>query len=230
MSIYSDIGLSTVSATSAAAASSSRGTTGTYDLTQADFLSLLTTELAYQDPTNPADNKEMIGQMAQISTVNGVTTLNQTVSSLSSVVTSSQALMASGLVGQSVLIDSNVGYSSGSGFTGVVNSGTLGASDLNINVLDASGAVVHTATAQGTYTGNVAFNWDGTDTAGNPLPNGNYTVTASGMVGGVSTSLGTQVYAKVQSVVTGGGSSSTVLNLEGLGNHNFSDVLEIANN
>ncbi|MBQ8706785.1 MAG: flagellar hook assembly protein FlgD, partial [Succinivibrionaceae bacterium] len=47
MSIYSEIGLSTTEATSATAAASGRNT-GTYDLSQADFLSLLTTELAYQ--------------------------------------------------------------------------------------------------------------------------------------------------------------------------------------
>lgn len=226
MSIYSDIGLTTADATSVTSAGGR--TTGSYDLTQADFLSLLTTELAYQDPTNPADNKEMIGQMAQISTVNGVTTLNQTVSSLSSVVTSSQALMASGLVGQSVLIDTDTGYSSGNGFAGVVNTGSAGASDLSITVFDQVGRLVYTASAPGSHTGNVDFRWDGTDSDGNPVPAGLYTVKANGLVAGISTAVPTQVYANVQSVLTG--SKSTTLNLEGLGQYSFSDVLEISNN
>lgn len=228
MSIYSDIGLTTTDATSVTAAGGRN--TGSYDLTQADFLSLLTTELAYQDPTNPADNKEMIGQMAQISTVNGVTTLNQTVSSLSSVVTSSQALMASGLVGQSVLIDTDTGYSSGNGFAGVVNTGSAGASDLAITVYDQAGRMVYSASAPGSHTGNVDFRWDGTDSDGNPVSAGLYTVKANGLVAGISTAVPTQVYANVQSVLTGSGSKSTTLNLEGLGQYSFSDVLEISNN
>jgi len=36
-------------------------------LGQADFLKLLTTQLAQQDPLEPTDNKEMITQMAQFS-------------------------------------------------------------------------------------------------------------------------------------------------------------------
>mgnify|MGYP002624805567 CR=1 FL=1 len=226
MSIYSDIGLATTEATSAAAAASRN--TGSYDLSQADFLSLLTTELAYQDPTNPADNKEMIAQMAQISTVNGVATLNQTVSSLTDVVTSNQALMASNLVGRTALIDSSTGYSSGTGFGGVINAGSLGASDITINVFDQTGRMVYSASAPGTHTGNVEFAWDGTDSEGNQVAAGLYTVSATGRVGGVSTALPSQVYAGIQSVVTGSGGSGTTLNLEGLGEYSFSDVLEIS--
>ena len=103
MSIYSDIGLSTTESV-ASSASAATKKMGNYNLTQTDFLSLLTTELAFQDPTNPTDNNEMVAQLSQISTVDGINNLNTTVSGLSDVVTSQQALMVSGLVGQSVLI------------------------------------------------------------------------------------------------------------------------------
>ena len=98
MSIYSDIGLKTTptSSTTTTTSSSSKSSS----LSQSDFLSLLTTQLSYQDPTKPVDNAQMVSQMAQISTVDSLASLNTSVSSLSSVVTSSQALMASGLVGQ----------------------------------------------------------------------------------------------------------------------------------
>ena len=122
MSIYSDIGLSTTESV-ASSASAATKKMGNYNLTQTDFLSLLTTELAFQDPTNPTDNNEMVAQLSQISTVDGINNLNTTVSGLSDVVTSQQALMVSGLVGQSVLLDKNTGYSSGTGFAGVVNTG-----------------------------------------------------------------------------------------------------------
>lgn len=228
MSIYSDIGLSTTTATSTAAAAST-GSSST-ELTQSDFLSLLTTELAYQDPTNPTDNTQMVSQMSQISTVNGITQLNSTVSSLSSVVTSSQALMASGLVGQKVLVNSDTGYSAGNGISGVIPTGDTGASNLTINVTDSTGALVYSAYAEGDYSGNVPFSWDGIDNAGNKCANGYYTISANGIVNGLSTALSSQVYGNVQSVITGSGSSSTTLNLEGLGKYSIDEVLEIANN
>ena len=140
----------------------SSGKTGSYNLTQTDFLSLLTTELAFQDPTSPTDNKEMVSQLAQISTVDGINKLNGTVGGLSDIVTSQQALMVSGLVGQTVLLDQNTGYSSGTGFAGVVNTGDLGASNITVTVMDAVGSIVYQAQSEGNYEGNVPFSWNGT--------------------------------------------------------------------
>ncbi len=109
MSIYSDVGLTTSTAKTTATTTNT-STSNNSTLSQEDFLSLLTTQLAYQDPTKPVDNAEMVSQMAQISTVSSLSSLNSTVNDLSSVVTSSQALMASSLVGQKVLLPSSTGY------------------------------------------------------------------------------------------------------------------------
>ena len=136
--------------------------------------------------------------------------------------------MVSGLVGQSVLLDQNTGYSSGTGFAGVVNTGDAGASDILISVLDQSGAVVYQAEADGTYEGNVPFSWDGTDSSGSKMPAGYYTVTATGFVNGESQALGSQVYGRVQSVMLGSGSSGATLNVEGLGTVTLDEVLEVA--
>lgn len=46
----------------------------------------------------------MIAQMASFSTVDGISKLNEEIVNLNTVMTSSQALQASGLVGQKVLI------------------------------------------------------------------------------------------------------------------------------
>lgn len=42
---------------------------GMETLDQGDFLRLLTTQLTFQDPLAPADNKEMLAQMAQFSSL-----------------------------------------------------------------------------------------------------------------------------------------------------------------
>lgn len=226
MSIYSDIGLSTTENVAATAAQKA-SKTGNFNLTQTDFLSLLTTELSFQDPTNPTDNNEMVSQLSQISTVDGINSLNTTVSDLSEVVGSQQSLMVSGLVGQSVLLDRNSGYSSGTGFAGVVNTGDQGASDITVSIFNEAGALVHQAVAPGSYTGNVPFAWNGTDSDGNELPAGYYTVMANGFINGESATIGSQVYGRVQSVVLGGGSASPSLNIEGQGSITLNDVLEV---
>jgi flagellar basal-body rod modification protein FlgD len=51
-------------------------------LGEKDFLLLLTTQLKQQDPTSPVDNKEMIAQMAQFSSLSGITQMNATLKSI----------------------------------------------------------------------------------------------------------------------------------------------------
>ena len=43
----------------------------TDELGQADFLKLMTTQFQNQDPFEPLDNGDFLGQLAQFSTVNG---------------------------------------------------------------------------------------------------------------------------------------------------------------
>lgn len=56
--------------------SSSTSTRNTGELGKNDFLNLLVTQLRYQDPLNPTDDKEFIGQMAQFSALEQMQNLN----------------------------------------------------------------------------------------------------------------------------------------------------------
>ena len=47
-------------------------------LGQGDFLRLLTVQMQQQDPFDPVDNKEMLAQMAQFSSLAGVSETNAT--------------------------------------------------------------------------------------------------------------------------------------------------------
>ena len=49
---------------------------GMDSLGQGDFLRLLTVQMQQQDPFNPVDNKEMLAQMAQFSSLAGVAETN----------------------------------------------------------------------------------------------------------------------------------------------------------
>lgn len=52
-------------------------------LDQGDFLRLLTVQLQQQDPLEPVDNKEMLSQMAQFSSLAGTTETNATLADIS---------------------------------------------------------------------------------------------------------------------------------------------------
>ena len=73
------------------------------------FLRLLVTQLANQDPLNPMDDRELIAQLAQLSTLEQMTSLNAGVEAL-------YLIQATSLVGKSV----EAIASDGSRITGVV--------------------------------------------------------------------------------------------------------------
>ncbi len=52
-------------------------------LGQADFIRLMTTQMKLQDPLEPVDNKEMIAQMAQFSSLSGIENINTTLKAIS---------------------------------------------------------------------------------------------------------------------------------------------------
>jgi flagellar basal-body rod modification protein FlgD len=61
-----------------------------------DFLNLLMTQLKYQDPTAPMDDKEFIAQMAQFSTLEQMTSRAGDFARLTNLVTSNEAASSLG--------------------------------------------------------------------------------------------------------------------------------------
>lgn len=208
--------------------SSTSSTSNNQSLTQADFFSLLSTQLSMQDPSNPVDNDQMISQMASFSTVDGIGKLNDEITSLNTVMTSSQALQASGLVGQKVLVPSGTGYVSTDDPTlkGVISTSTP-INSIKVAVQDASGQVVRNFTVDGSAGGNVDVDWDGLDNSGNAVAPGQYTLTANGVVDGTSEDLYVSTYGHVSSVSLNS-STGAVLNVRGVGGVALSDVLAVS--
>lgn len=197
-------------------------------LTQEDFFSLLTEQLANQDPTKPVDNDQMVAQMTSFTMADGISQLNEKFESFAASMTSNQALQASSLIGQQVLVEGNVGYMAeeGAGFSGVlVNDQTV--QELKITIENQYGEIVKTIDAGTQAAGNIQFNWDGTDTNGNPMPAGEYVVNANGTVDNEGTTVPTAINRQVGSVSMTGSSQGIILNLAGDVSINLSDVIQI---
>jgi flagellar basal-body rod modification protein FlgD len=63
---------------------------------KADFLKILITQLSYQDPTAPMEDKEFIAQMAQFSTLDQMTSMAADFNRLTNLLAGSEAVSALG--------------------------------------------------------------------------------------------------------------------------------------
>lgn len=196
-------------------------------LKQEDFFALLTEQLANQDPTKPVENDQLVAQMTSFSTAEGITQLNEQFTGFAASMTSNQALQASGLIGQDVLVAGNVGYkNAGEGISGVVvNEQTT--QNMTIGIYNEIGELVKSIDAGTQAAGNIQFTWDGTDQSGNDLPAGNYTVKAEGEVFGEGVAIQTAINRHVDSVSLGSSAQGVVLNLDGDVSILLDDVIQI---
>lgn len=84
--------------------------TGSDTVTQADFLTLLTTQLKNQDPTSPLENETFVAQLAQFSTVSGIGDMNAKLSALNSLASTTAMAGAGQWIGREVTgTDNSVG-------------------------------------------------------------------------------------------------------------------------
>ncbi len=109
------------------------------------FLKLLVAQMSNQDPLNPMDSAQVTSQMAQISTVQGVQTLNSTVTALNAQFVQMQTMQGAALVGHTVATEGNslrVDGATGAGSGGFEISSA--ATSVKVDILDPTGATVGT--------------------------------------------------------------------------------------
>jgi flagellar basal-body rod modification protein FlgD len=216
---------STAGAVSGASSSSATGTIPSASDINTEFLTLFTTQLKNQDPLNPMDSSQMTSQLAQISTVSGIQNLNDTMKAMMSSNTAVQASQSAGLIGKTVM---GPGSSFALGASGSAQVGVTlpsSAESVTINIKNAAGQTIRSYTQANQNAGSASLTWDGKDSSGNPLPPGNYSISASAIASGKSITPTTLV----QGVVTGvtSNSSGVSLNVQGVGNIPVASLTQI---
>lgn len=196
-------------------------------LGMSDFLNLMVTELTHQDPFKPMENSELGSQISQFATVSGIEELNESFTGLQDTILSDQALQATSLVGRKVLAPLSGGYlNNGGSIKGVVGLDAT-ANDVTVQVSNAAGELLRSINLGTQEKGEVSFNWDGLNDAGEAVPPGQYQIKAQALVGGENINPYSLIEAEVESVSIGAPGQPLALNLTGLGPISFNDVAEI---
>lgn len=166
-------------AASTTAAAGSAGSGSASSLTQADFLQLLTAQLKYQTPNNPADPTQMAQEFAAISTVNGIDALNTKLDAISTSTGAAQMAQASALVGRQVAVPGDT-LTPGSAGTATGAFSLAGASAAtSVTILNPDGSVADTLNLGALPAGQQSFMWSG----GSPGTAYSYSVTAADATG-----------------------------------------------
>ncbi|SEG58748.1 flagellar hook assembly protein FlgD [Marinobacterium lutimaris] len=144
------------------------------------FMELMIAQLQNQDPTNPADTTDFMQQIATMSQVESLNTLVSTVEDMSNSMLSSQAaLQASSMVGQTVFTEGGdkTLYQEGSYARGMVSL-DASAPNVSIEIYDANGQLVSTASMGNLEAGDHDFVW-----GGEGYPAGEYSLVAKSTSG-----------------------------------------------
>lgn len=183
-------------------------------LNQEDFMTLLSTQLKFQDPSKPMEANEMVAQMAQLSMMTGISDLKDQLAGLSQSLTSSRASQAAQLVGREVLLDGEAMLLPlGGPLTGAVNL-AADAADLKLSIYDPAGRLVRQVTLGPQPAGIVRFAWDGSLADGTNAAPGQYRVFADP---GTGESVPTLAAGRVDSVLLGSDGQGVQLVVDGYG-------------
>ena len=211
---------STTSTTTTGSTSSSTAALGA-DLNT--FLTMLTTQLQNQDPTNPLDTNEMTNQLVQFASVEQQIQMNQNLTSLIDLQQTAQLTAAAPLLGRQVEVTSDqLALQNGSAEIRLPAAGT--ATSAVITITNSAGTVLRTQTVS-LGTGATSWTWDGKNTAGVTQADGAYNVAVAGRdANGASTS----VSFTVRGTLTGAERSDGSLNLNmGSVSVPFSNLLSV---
>jgi flagellar basal-body rod modification protein FlgD len=197
-------------------------------LDQSDFLKLMTAQLRNQDPFKPVENEAMVAQMAQFSSVAGISEMNQTLKGMASRLDAANGAQALGYVGKTVLVEGDTAYPTTAGGFDSVLALDSAADDVQVSITDMAGNVLRTVSLGAQGKGDIPLSWDGTLESGESAGDGPFKISATAIRSGAdSTAVPVLVWAPVTSVSIPPDGSQPLLNLAGLGQKPVTAVRQV---
>lgn len=197
-------------------------------LGQEDFMRLMLAQLSNQDPFQPMENGEFLGQLAQFGTVSGISELKSSVETLAGSLSGNQALQAASLVQREVLVPAREAWLPPEGRLRGAIEAPSGTRAVTVEIVDLGGRSVAQVPLKVARDGLTAFEWDGSLPGGDRAAPGFYELRAVADVAGEAVSLEVLVSGRVESVGLGGRQGSVALTVTGLGTVDLASVREIS--
>ena len=172
-------------------------------LDQDAFLSILVAQLTHQDPLNPMEDTDMTSQLAEFSSLEQLTNINDGISTLNETMGQNDILTAVGFIGKEVKAEGyKVSLTEGNSSTIYYGFGES-VSSIMMNIYDDEGAIVRTVELGSKEAGTYQYTWDGKNEDGVDLPDGQYGVGILGVdLDGEYVMVQTEISGKVDGVVT----------------------------
>jgi flagellar basal-body rod modification protein FlgD len=134
------------------------------------FLTLLTTQLQYQDPLNPMDSSQFTNQLVEFSEVEQQIKTNSQLSTMITNQTASETISAQSMVGDTIQYNGSQAALENANATWSYDLPS-DAKSVTLNVLDSSGDIVYSTSGQ-TTAGTYPFSWNGKTSGGQQESNG----------------------------------------------------------
>ncbi len=176
--------------TAATAAPSTTGTTNASTAAQSgqaaltalsgnfsDFLGMLMTQMQNQDPSSPMDTSQFTQELVQFSGVEQQINTNSSLTQLIQLTQSGQVMQGATMTGKPVTVTStHIPLQNG---TGKVSFTAPAAEPAAIVIDNSNGQTLRSVSLNATA-GQNTWTWDGTDNAGNAVPDGAYSISVVG--------------------------------------------------
>ncbi len=189
---------------------------GSQNLGQNDFLKLLTAQMQNQDPFDPVDNTQMVAQMAQFSSLAGITEMSSTLKAIADKLGGSSMSDAVSYVGRAVLVEGSTNYPMTNGTVAGAIELDGDAADVAVTITGANGAVLKTVSLGPQKAGIIDYEWDGTTDNGDPAGEGPFTINVTAVSGANTVPARSLIWAPVQSVALDAAGTPT-LTIPGVG-------------
>ena len=200
---------------------------GSPAMDQSDFLTLMTAQMKNQDPFDPVDNTQMVAQMAQFSSLAGISEMNSTLQAIAAKLNATTSTDLVSWVGRTVLTEGNVAYPRSDGSLGGMIELGADAAEVNVVIEGPNGEILKSVSLGAAPAGETEFEWDGTSDTGEPAGDGPFTIrVAARDANGNAVAAQPLVWAPVTSVAMGS-DGNPILTLPGIGRVSTTAIRQI---